>query len=89
MNRPSDGEYFEERLQIGDIILIASDGLFDNLYEDFIVQIVNNHHLVSLIDISIERIFILNEKRMNKVQLNPCKMLVKWLFNQHIMVRKE
>lgn len=89
MNRPSDGEYFEERLQIGDIILIASDGLFDNLYEDFIVQIVNNHHLVSLIDISIERIFILNEKRMNKVQLNPCKMRVKWLFNQHIMVRKE
>ena len=26
-----------------DILLLASDGLFDNLYEDFIVQILNNH----------------------------------------------
>ena len=51
LNRPSDGEYFEERLQIGDILLIASDGLFDNLYEDLIVQIVNNHHLVRLTSI--------------------------------------
>ncbi len=47
MNRPSDGEYIEEKLEKGDLLLIASDGLFDNLYEDFIVEILNNH-LVSL-----------------------------------------
>ena len=41
--RPSDGEYIEENLQIGDLLLIASDGLFDNLYEDLILQIINNH----------------------------------------------
>ena len=41
--RPSDGEYIEHHLEIGDLFLIASDGLFDNLYEDFIVQIINNH----------------------------------------------
>jgi protein phosphatase PTC7 len=46
--RPSDGEYIEHRLEIGDLLLIASDGLFDNLYEDLIVQIINNH-LVSFI----------------------------------------
>lgn len=46
--RPSDGEYIEQRLEVGDLILIASDGLFDNLYEDFIVEIINNH-LVSFI----------------------------------------
>jgi serine/threonine protein phosphatase PrpC len=45
--RPSDGEYIEHHLEIGDLLLVASDGLFDNLYEDFIVQIINNH-LVSL-----------------------------------------
>ena len=46
--RPSDGEYVEHSLEIGDLLLIASDGLFDNLYEDFIVQIINNH-LVSFL----------------------------------------
>lgn len=43
MFRPSDGEYSELHLQLGDLLLVASDGLFDNLYEDFIVQILNNH----------------------------------------------
>ncbi|CAF4804577.1 unnamed protein product, partial [Rotaria socialis] len=38
-DKPSDGEYIEHNLEIGDLLLIASDGLFDNLYEDFIVQI--------------------------------------------------
>ncbi|UJR24670.1 hypothetical protein I4U23_006043 [Adineta vaga] len=42
-DKPSDGEYIEHNLEIGDLLLIASDGLFDNLYEDFIVQIINNH----------------------------------------------
>ncbi|CAF1147298.1 unnamed protein product [Rotaria sordida] len=42
-DKPSDGEYIEHHLEIGDLLLIASDGLFDNLYEDFIVQIINNH----------------------------------------------
>lgn len=42
-DKPSDGEYIEHQLEIGDLLLIASDGLFDNLYEDFIVQIINSH----------------------------------------------
>lgn len=42
-DKPSDGEYSELHLQLGDLLLVASDGLFDNLYEDFIVQILNNH----------------------------------------------
>ncbi len=46
--RSSDGEYLEDHLKIGDLLLIASDGLFHNLYGDLIVQILNNH-LVSLI----------------------------------------
>lgn len=41
--RPSDGHYYEGHLQSEDLILIASDGLFDNLYEDFILQIIQNH----------------------------------------------
>jgi protein phosphatase PTC7 len=47
-DRPRDGEYIEHDLEIGDLLLIASDGLFDNLYEDFILQILNNH-LVSFL----------------------------------------
>lgn len=42
-DKPSDGEYLEETLQLGDLLLVASDGLFDNLYEDLIVQIINSH----------------------------------------------
>lgn len=42
-DKPSDGHYYEGQLQFGDLILIASDGLFDNLYEDFILQIIQNH----------------------------------------------
>lgn len=41
--RPSDGEYLQEDLQLGDLLLLASDGLFDNLYEDSILQIIQNH----------------------------------------------
>jgi serine/threonine protein phosphatase PrpC len=41
-NRPSDEENIEYHLQIGDLLLIVSDGLFDKLYEDLIVQILNN-----------------------------------------------
>jgi protein phosphatase PTC7 len=43
LSRASDGEYIEDQLQIGDLLLVASDGLFDNLYEDFLIQIINNH----------------------------------------------
>lgn len=68
-DKPSDGQYFEQKLQIGDLLLIASDGLFDNLYEDFIVQILNNHLDE---DITIESL------------QNVCEMLVESACHAHI-----
>jgi len=79
LNRPSDGEYIEEKLEKGDLLLIASDGLFDNLYEDFIVEILNNH-LVSFSfenQINIFEIKIVKDSQISVESLqNLCQMLV-------------
>ncbi|CAF3248420.1 unnamed protein product [Rotaria socialis] len=68
-DKPSDGEYIEHNLEIGDLLLIASDGLFDNLYEDFIVQIINNH---------------LDDQCSVESLQNVCQMLVKSACHAHI-----
>jgi len=36
-------DYLEYHFEIGDLLLVASDGFFDNLSEDFIVQMINNN----------------------------------------------
>ncbi|CAF1518488.1 unnamed protein product [Rotaria sp. Silwood1] len=68
-DKPSDGEYIEHHLEIGDLLLIASDGLFDNLYEDFIVQIINNH---------------LDDQYSVESLQNVCQMLVQSACHAHI-----
>lgn len=40
--------YIEQHLQTDDLLLIASDRFFDNLFEDFIIEIINKY-LVSFI----------------------------------------
>ncbi|CAF3338737.1 unnamed protein product [Rotaria sp. Silwood2] len=68
-DKPSDGEYIEHKIEIGDLLLIASDGLFDNLYEDFIVQIINNN---------------LDDQYSVESLQNVCQMLVQSACHAHI-----
>jgi hypothetical protein len=41
--RPDDSVCMTHIVKTGDILIISSDGLFDNLYEDEIALIVDNH----------------------------------------------
>ena len=62
--RPSDGEYLEGHLELGDLLLIASDGLFDNLYEDLILQIIQTH-LVRSLGSGVDQSFSLSSRMIN------------------------
>ncbi|CAF0822932.1 unnamed protein product [Didymodactylos carnosus] len=57
-------------LEPNDLILLATDGLFDNLYEDFILQIINKH--LCLDDV--------NQDMLN----HTCQLLVQNAKNAHI-----
>lgn len=41
-NQPTDGDMQEHKIQDGDIIVMGTDGLFDNLFDWQILQIINN-----------------------------------------------
>lgn len=42
-DRPSDAQAFDIKVEKGDIIIMGSDGLFDNLYDKEILAIVQSH----------------------------------------------
>ena len=39
---PEDSDNYQLRVREGDLLILASDGVFDNLFEDEILQIVKN-----------------------------------------------
>ncbi|KAJ1954873.1 hypothetical protein GGI12_005693 [Dipsacomyces acuminosporus] len=42
-DRPSDAQVFRLKIQKGDIIIVGSDGVFDNLFDEDILEEVNQH----------------------------------------------
>lgn len=40
---PEDSICLKHRVKLGDFVVLSSDGLFDNLYEDEIAQIINSN----------------------------------------------
>jgi len=38
---PDDGQLYEQKINEGDIVIVASDGLFDNMYLSFLTFLVN------------------------------------------------
>jgi len=42
-DRPEDSVCQTHRIKSGDLLIVSSDGLFDNLYEDEIAMIITNH----------------------------------------------
>jgi protein phosphatase PTC7 len=42
-DRPEDSVCQTHRIKSGDFLIVSSDGLFDNLYEDEIAMIITNH----------------------------------------------
>ncbi len=63
-------------MEIGDLILVASDGLFDNLYEDFIVQIINNNLVSSISKRNLFKLLIKDDQYSVESLQNLCQMLV-------------
>lgn len=41
-DQPEDGEIYSMRVREGDLLLLASDGLFDNLFQEEILTITRN-----------------------------------------------
>ncbi|KAJ2811709.1 hypothetical protein H4S07_001884 [Coemansia furcata] len=42
-DRPSDAQVFRLKIQKGDVIIVGSDGVFDNLFDEDILEEVNQH----------------------------------------------
>ncbi|KAJ1648945.1 hypothetical protein IWQ61_009814 [Dispira simplex] len=42
-DRPEDAHVFTVKVQLGDIIVLGSDGLFDNLFDEDILEEIHNH----------------------------------------------
>ncbi len=42
-DKPEDSDIYQMRVREGDLLLLATDGVFDNLFEEEILAIVNNH----------------------------------------------
>jgi serine/threonine protein phosphatase PrpC len=41
-DKPEDSDIYQMRVREGDLLLLATDGVFDNLFEDEILSIVSN-----------------------------------------------
>lgn len=48
-DQPEDSICLKHKIKFGDFLILSSDGLFDNLYEDEIALIINNHVVISLL----------------------------------------
>ncbi|KAL9642669.1 hypothetical protein ABK040_009748 [Willaertia magna] len=48
MNEPKDGSYHEMLLEEGDIVVLGTDGLFDNLFDYQILNILNQGRVATL-----------------------------------------
>ena len=54
-DRPCDAQFFTVQIQEGDLVLVGSDGLFDNLFDEDILSIIHSitggtspSHMISL-----------------------------------------
>ncbi len=56
-DRPADAQYYQITLEEGDVVVMGSDGLFDNVWPKEILKTINNHPL-NAIDLA-ERLSIL------------------------------
>ena len=56
------------KVKSGDFIIISSDGLFDNLYEDEIAMVINNHLFPTPADQNLSSCVELNAKQQPNEQ---------------------
>ncbi|CAF0804478.1 unnamed protein product [Brachionus calyciflorus] len=83
-DKPEDSLCQTHEIKSGDFILLSSDGLFDNLYEDEIALIIDNH-IQSKIKLSMDQLDEISDKKL----VNP-NLITKELLSSccEILVQK-